>query len=106
MPKQVTAEQAEWLKKLNEVGHPWVPWPDNEKIRRGNLMAIQELLDRKKDPWTEKAAADKQKEDEEQEEPQAPAVQPIQTVVRRESVVPIASAEPRETKMFTGFDDL
>ncbi|KAF2108400.1 vitamin-D-receptor interacting mediator subunit 4-domain-containing protein [Lophiotrema nucula] len=51
--KPVTEEQAEWLKKLHESGNQWTPWPSVEKIRVGNLHAIQALLDHGKDPNTE-----------------------------------------------------
>jgi len=50
VPKEVTAEEAEWLKKLHENNQQWQPWPHNDKIRRSNLMQIQYLLDTKQDP--------------------------------------------------------
>ncbi|KAF2269080.1 hypothetical protein CC78DRAFT_540137 [Lojkania enalia] len=50
VPKEVTPEQAEWLRKLYESGRQWTPWPQNEKIWQGNLMWIQGYLDRNIDP--------------------------------------------------------
>ncbi|ORY12659.1 vitamin-D-receptor interacting mediator subunit 4-domain-containing protein [Clohesyomyces aquaticus] len=50
--KQVTAEQAEWLTKLHEAGVQWVPWPSHDKIRKGGLMVIQDMVDRGLDPHT------------------------------------------------------
>lgn len=51
--KVITEEEAEWLKKLKETSLSWFPWPDEEKIRRGNLMQIQNALDRGRDPTDE-----------------------------------------------------
>ncbi|KAF9732945.1 hypothetical protein PMIN06_008708 [Paraphaeosphaeria minitans] len=49
----ITEDEAEWLKKLKASGFAWYPWPDEEKIRRGNLMQIQHVLDRGRDPTSE-----------------------------------------------------
>jgi hypothetical protein len=49
-PKEVTAEQEEWLTKLHESQISWYPWPSDHKIRSGNLMQIQHLLDQGKRP--------------------------------------------------------
>ncbi|KAF2742664.1 hypothetical protein M011DRAFT_378990, partial [Sporormia fimetaria CBS 119925] len=49
VPIDVTPQQAEWLKALRGQNLPWVPWPSDDKIRFGNLMQIQRLLDQKKD---------------------------------------------------------
>ncbi|KAK7187391.1 hypothetical protein DPSP01_002517 [Paraphaeosphaeria sporulosa] len=49
----ITEEEAEWLKKLKASGFAWYPWPDEDKIRRGNLMQIQHVLDRGRDPTSE-----------------------------------------------------
>ncbi|KAF2996432.1 hypothetical protein E8E13_003268 [Curvularia kusanoi] len=37
---EITAEEEEWLKKLKDSGFAWYPWPDNDKIRRGNLWKL------------------------------------------------------------------
>lgn len=79
----ITAEEAEWLKKLNESQMPWFPWPDNDKIRRSNLMQIQSLLDTGKDPahedLTQLKAEEKERivaEAERAAQTQAPAIEP------------------------------
>ncbi|KAF2134605.1 mediator of RNA polymerase II transcription subunit 4 [Dothidotthia symphoricarpi CBS 119687] len=38
---EITAEEEEWLKKLKDSNLAWYPWPDNDKIRRGNLYKLQ-----------------------------------------------------------------
>lgn len=37
---EITAEEEEWLKKLKDSGFSWFPWPDDAKIRRGNLWKV------------------------------------------------------------------
>ncbi|KAJ4987726.1 mediator of rna polymerase ii transcription subunit 4 [Stagonosporopsis vannaccii] len=37
---EITAEEEEWLKKLKDNNFTWFPWPDNDKIRRGNLWKL------------------------------------------------------------------
>ncbi|KAF2625180.1 hypothetical protein BU25DRAFT_412981 [Macroventuria anomochaeta] len=37
---EITAEEEEWLRKLKDSGFAWFPWPDNDKIRRGNLWKL------------------------------------------------------------------
>jgi hypothetical protein len=39
-PLEVTAEEEEWLKKLNDDKKTWYPWPSYEKIRQGNLYKL------------------------------------------------------------------
>jgi hypothetical protein len=46
----LTPQQSEWLKKLQESGSQWVPWPSTDKIRAGNLMQIQNMIERGEDP--------------------------------------------------------
>jgi hypothetical protein len=108
---QVTPEQAEWLKKLHDGRIAWVPYPDNDKIRRGNLMAIQYLLDQKKDPWTEKVPnqqeledeLEKQKEAEDQSQAQIQAAAEQLLPLRKESMFP-APREQQSVSQFKGFD--
>ncbi|KAI8938272.1 hypothetical protein NX059_005931 [Plenodomus lindquistii] len=38
---EITEEEAEWLKKLNDSQMSWHPWPSNDKIRTSNLHKIQ-----------------------------------------------------------------
>lgn len=37
---EITAEEEEWLKKLKDNNFKWFPWPDEDKIRRGNLWKL------------------------------------------------------------------
>jgi len=46
----LTTQQSQWLQELQQSGDQWVPWPNHDKIRMGNLMAIQHMLDQGKDP--------------------------------------------------------
>lgn len=111
----VTPEQAQWLQKLREHGVPWMPWPNDDKIRRGNLMTVQHLLDLKKDPWADRVSphqelelgSQQQKEPEEQwqaqAQVQAPAVQRPQVATRSESTT-TGFREQAPAQLFTGFD--
>ncbi|KAF2753640.1 hypothetical protein EJ05DRAFT_166672 [Pseudovirgaria hyperparasitica] len=50
---------------------PWEPWPSNDRIRSGNLFAIQRMLDSGLDPWQvlsaeEQAVADRARAAEEE----------------------------------------
>ncbi|KAF2853988.1 hypothetical protein T440DRAFT_389539 [Plenodomus tracheiphilus IPT5] len=38
---EITEEEVEWLKKLNEAQFTWYPWPSNDKIRQGSLYKLQ-----------------------------------------------------------------
>lgn len=49
-PVEVTAEEEEWLKKLNESKIAWYPWPSEEKIRHGNLYKLMYWQAKGKDP--------------------------------------------------------
>ncbi|KAF2876627.1 mediator complex, subunit Med4, partial [Massariosphaeria phaeospora] len=44
-PKEISAEEAGWLKDLQDRQYSWYPWPVNDKIRKGSLMQIQRLRD-------------------------------------------------------------
>lgn len=107
---EVTPQQAEWLKKLTDSKHPWVPWPDHDKIRRGNLMMIQHMLDQGKDPRTDKVPTqqefeeqiEKQRLAEEEQKAQAErAAEEPQMQARKQSGVPAPKAPAEQ---FTGFD--
>lgn len=49
----ISEEETAWLQKLKDSNLSWFPWPDEDKIRRGNLMQIQNVLDRGRDPANE-----------------------------------------------------
>ncbi|KAJ4347278.1 uncharacterized protein N0V89_011218 [Didymosphaeria variabile] len=121
--KAVTEEEAEWLKKLKANGFAWFPWPDEEKIRRGNLMQIQYVLDRGRDPTNEDLT--KLGEDEKDRiaaeaaaaQAQQGAQAQAQVQAQQQAVAQAAGTEqrqqhalpPRPTEkpqQFAGFDDL
>jgi hypothetical protein len=110
-PAGITAEEEEWLKKLNDSKMSWYPWPNDEKIRTGNLSKIMYWQAKGKDtddfdihaheealrignlPVTEQPASP------DAAQPQEPQAQ--QPAVPRPMPKP---AQPRET--FDAFDDL
>lgn len=121
--KAITEEEAEWLKKLKASGFAWYPWPDEDKIRRGNLMQIQNVLDRGRDPANEDltklgedekdriaaeaAAAQAQSEAQAQAQVQAQAQAAAQAAgseQRQQHALPPRPAE--KPQQFAGFDDL
>jgi cell division septation protein DedD len=113
--KEGAPEQAEWLAKMREKNIHWVPWPNDDKIRTGNLMAIQHLLDQKRDPWTEAVptkqelddALKREKDAQEQAEAQAraQALAVREETARREPMVPTQAREPEQARpQFKGFE--
>ncbi|KAL1595175.1 hypothetical protein SLS60_009863 [Paraconiothyrium brasiliense] len=122
--KAVTEEEAEWLRKLKANGFAWFPWPDEEKIRRGNLMQIQYVLDRGRDPTNEDltklgedekdriaaeaAAAQAQQDAHAQAQQQAQQQAATQAAAgaeqRQQHALPPRPAE--KPQQFAGFDDL
>jgi hypothetical protein len=110
-----TQEQAEWLKEMQAQGMQWRPFPDDFKVRSGNLMTIQFMLDQGKDPWTDKVptqqevldAAQREQEEEEQrkkqEEEERQRLEQEQ-MKRREAAATMPRAEPQPVQQFTGFD--
>jgi hypothetical protein len=108
--KEVTAEQAQWLTKMKENGWSWVPWPDDNKIRSGNLMQIQRLLDQDKDPWKERVPTPQELEtqarDEQQQQQAVEKARPVQEPpmpIRRESIL-VSPTAPSQPAQFMGFD--
>jgi hypothetical protein len=109
-PKEITAEEAEWLKKLNESNSQWQPWPHNDKIRRSNLMQIQYLLDTKQDP-TQVDATQMGREEKEkivaEAARQAAAQPPVEVSQPAPAPAPTAAAMSRppeeDTQKFEGF---
>jgi hypothetical protein len=111
-PAEITAEEEEWLKKLNESKIAWYPWPSNDKIRTGNLYKLMYWQAKGKDTddfdihayeETERIGdmpkieqPDAAQDAAQEQEPQAQ-----QSAVPRPMPKP---AQPRET--FDAFDDL
>ena len=110
VPQEITAEEAEWLKKLNASNQQWQPWPHNDKIRRSNLMQIQYLLDTKQDP-TQVDATQMGREEKDmivaEAAKQAAAQAPVEESQPAPVHVPAPAAIPRppeeETQKFEGF---
>jgi hypothetical protein len=113
-PAEITAEEEEWLKKLNDSKIAWYPWPSDDKIRTGNLYKLMYWQAKGKDtddfdiyayeeaertknlPAEEKPEASSQ--DAQAQQPQPPAQQPAPP---RPAAMP---SQQRET--FDAFDDL
>lgn len=120
----ITEEEAEWLQKLKNSNLSWFPWPDEDKIRRGNLMQIQNVLDRGRDPANEDltklgedekdriaaeaAAAQAQSEAQAQAQAQAQVQAEVQAAAqaavqsRQHELPPKPAQKPQQ---FAGFDD-
>lgn len=112
--KEPTPTQAAWLLEHKQKGLSWTPWPDENKIRNGNLMRVQHMLDQKKDPWTDKVPTMKELEDkakeiadaerkrvEEEEERERERVE------REKQRGEVGGERPREERVvqqFTGFE--
>lgn len=122
--KAITEEEAEWLQKLKNSNLSWFPWPDEDKIRRGNLMQIQNVLDRGRDPTNEDltklgedekdriaaeaAAAQAQSEAHAQAQAQAQVQAEVQTAAQAVAQQPQHALPPKPTQkpqQFAGFDD-
>ncbi|CBY02168.1 hypothetical protein LEMA_P009550.1 [Plenodomus lingam JN3] len=109
---EITEEEAEWLKKLNQSQLSWYPWPSNDKIRQSSLYKIQAFREQNYDlntfsiPAHEEAKRLKRLKRLQQAlgqgspEPQAEEVQPgieaVQTIRR-----PVA----QPTNIFDDMDD-
>ncbi|KAF2788936.1 hypothetical protein K505DRAFT_378554 [Melanomma pulvis-pyrius CBS 109.77] len=111
-PNEVTAEQEEWLMKLNESQLSWYPWPSDQKIRIGNLMAIQHLLDQGKRPEdidiSEVEEEEKKRAEEDQQKQEAAFAAQEPQMPARESVAPTSVAPrpaPEQPAIYEGFDD-
>ncbi|KAH8727881.1 vitamin-D-receptor interacting mediator subunit 4-domain-containing protein [Phaeosphaeriaceae sp. PMI808] len=111
-PAEITAEEEEWLKKLNDSKIAWYPWPSDDKIRTGNLYKLMYWQAKGKDPdnfniyayeETEKNKniSTEEKPEASQVEAQIPETQVQQPSVPRPAVIP---SQERET--FDAFDDL
>lgn len=106
-------QQVEWLKKQEEQGLTWVPWPHNDRIRYGNLADIQRMLDRGLDPSTVLPPALKEEEDrqraeeeERQKREQEQREEEERERRRRGSMMPGAQrqAAPQQPATFGGLD--
>lgn len=114
----ITAEEEEWLKKLKDSNLAWYPWPDNDKIRRGNLYKIQFYRERNYnldtlDIWAHEEALRSQGMGVPTEatlEPQNQAQEPAVEAVQEQPVAPappqVKSPPGPPKATFDMFDDL
>ncbi|KAH6644025.1 vitamin-D-receptor interacting mediator subunit 4-domain-containing protein [Boeremia exigua] len=110
---EITAEEEEWLKKLKDGGFAWYPWPDSDKIRRGNLWKLYHYREqgRNLDDFNIEAYEEEErKKFSDDVPPQAPEeVQPEpQLLDQRPQQQPPAQAVPAAPARagFTLFDDM
>ncbi|KAF2703157.1 hypothetical protein K504DRAFT_351938, partial [Pleomassaria siparia CBS 279.74] len=110
-PKDASQKDQEWLEQLRANKLVWYPWPDDHKIRGGNLMAIQHLLDQGKRPEDinifDEAEEEKKRADEE-EKRKEDALTALEPRMPTENAVPTSAGprppqQPREA--FNAFDD-
>ncbi|KAF1916239.1 mediator complex, subunit Med4 [Ampelomyces quisqualis] len=112
-PADITAEEEEWLKKLNDSKIAWYPWPSDDKIRSGNLYKLMywQAKGRDMDNFDvyahEEAERIKNLPEDERPEVAHPAEEPVQQPQVQQPVAPRPApkpAPPRNT--FDAFDDL
>jgi hypothetical protein len=112
----ITAEEEEWLKKLKDSQIAWYPWPDNDKIRRGNLMKVYDYGERGFDLSTFDIHAHEEAERAKNQDPAAPEEQPVEHPPQEPQIVPQAQIAPPSAEIqqipqperatFDAFDDL
>jgi hypothetical protein len=111
-PAEITAEEEEWLKKLNDSKIAWYPWPSDDKIRMGNLYKLMYWQAKGKDTDDFDIYAHEEAEriknlPMEQRPEASPVEEPIQEPPAQPPVVqrPVPKpSQPRST--FDAFDDL
>lgn len=110
---EITASEAEWLQKLKDSGHAWFPWPDQDKIRRGNLWKLYYYREHGRDLHdfdieAHEEADRKRFEDAPQDQQAIVQVQEPQVQEQRAQQVPPAQAPPAAPAGagFTLFDDM
>jgi hypothetical protein len=115
-PPEITAEEEEWLKKLKDSQIAWYPWPDNDKIRRGNLMKIYDYGERGFDLSTFDIHAHEEAERAKNQDSTASEEQPVEQPPQEPQMVPQTQVAPPpaeiqhipqpERATFDAFDDL
>lgn len=111
-PAEITAEEEEWLKKLNDSKIAWYPWPSDDKIRTGNLYKLMYWQAKGRDTDTfdiyAHEEAERIKNLPEDERPKvAPTVEePVQEPQAQQPVAPRPAPRPAPPpKTFDAFDD-
>lgn len=111
---EITAEEAVWLKKLNESGFAWFPWPDDNKVRRGNLWKVYYYREhgRDLDNFDIEAYEEEERKKFSDDAPPQEAPEHVQAEPRLQEQ-PAQQAPPAQTVPpapartgFTGFDDM
>jgi hypothetical protein len=109
---EITAEEEEWLQKLKDSGFAWFPWPDADKIRRGNLWKLYHYREQGRNLEDFDIEAYEEEERKKfSDEPLVPE-QPVEEMLaefpvqeqRPQQPAPAQAAEPK--KQFTLFDDM
>jgi hypothetical protein len=112
---EITAEEEEWLKKLKDSGFAWYPWPDDNKIRRGNLWKVYHYREqgRNLDEFDIEAYEEEEKkkfsdEAQPQQAPEEVQQEPQFQEQRAQQPAPAAQAAPAASAGagFTLFDDM
>jgi hypothetical protein len=102
----LTNEQKEWLDSVAKA--PFIPWPNEEDMKRGALVAVQTMLEQGRDPTT--VLGPKEQEEQERKEREASAQRQLESEERakqrRQSVGGGAGPRPQaaEQPAFEGFD--
>lgn len=106
-PAEVTAEEEEWLEKLQRSQIAWYPWPSDEKINTGNLYQLMYWQARGEhvDKFNVKAQQEARRKGlagvEAPADPE-PVAEPVQA--QAQAPRPARPAQPQAT--FDMFDDL
>lgn len=111
---EITAEEEEWLKKLKDSGFAWFPWPDDAKIRRGNLWKVYHYREhgRNLDEFDIEAYEEEEKNkfSDEVQPQQAPEEVPAEPQSQEQSAKHVSQGQAAITAPagagFTLFDDM
>jgi hypothetical protein len=102
----LTEQQREWLDHMSKA--PFIPWPNEEDMKRGALVAVQSMLEQGHDPTTVLGPKEQEEHDrKEREESQQRRLEAEDFVKqRRRSVGGGAAprAQVKEQPAFEGFE--
>jgi hypothetical protein len=102
----LTDQQKEWLDHMSKA--PFIPWPNEEDMKRGALVAVQAMLEQGRDPTTVLGPKEQEEHDRrEREESQQRRLEAEEFVKQRRrslegGVAPRAQA--KEQPAFEGFE--
>lgn len=112
VPREITAEEAEWLKKLKDSKIAWYPWPSNDKIQTGNLYKLMYWQAKGRDTDVFDIYAHEEEERLKNLNGDQPQPSPVQKPVRepqppQQEAAPRPAPKPaRPQQTFDAFDDL